>query len=116
MNEEQHLTSLLDAMPLQPLPVGLTARIMDGIRPIPTFAPFRLTLSDVLLALAATVLMIIALFQIVIPVLQGLQPTIDFSQWRSFSTSNLTFAFLLLLELLLGSAIYLSLQEPWLEV
>jgi hypothetical protein len=110
MNEERRLDTLLNSLPLERLPVGLTARIMGEIRPMPTFAPFRLNLSDILLALAFTVLMVVGLYYAIIPLLHGAQPVFELSRLQ-FNTNNLTFAFLFLLELLLGSSIYLSIVE-----
>ncbi len=110
MNEEQRLNTLLNSLPLEPVPDGLTARIMLGVRPRPTFAPFRLNLSDVLLALAFTILMVVGLYFAIIPLLQGAQQGFNFPQLQ-FDSNNLTVAFLFFLELLLGSAIYLSVVE-----
>lgn len=112
MNEEQRLDALLNALPLEPLPAGLTARIMSEIKPLPTFIPFRLQISDLLLALACSVFMIVGLYFTVIPILQGVQPTIDFSQLgQVIVTNNLQLAFVMMLELILGCAIYLSIVE-----
>ena len=112
MNEEQRLDSLLKAMPLEPLPTGLTTRIMAQIRPAPTFIPFRLQFSDILLALACTIFIVVGIFFAVVPLLQDVQHAISFVQINSVvNASNLTLPFVVLLELLIGCAIYLSVLE-----